>query len=136
MEDIRIETDHDDPSYQPEGNEHARYRSDGKPMAKHQAISMGNTWIDELILRMKQSNYSNKEIAAEIAKRSNGEINYDPKTVGTRHSRITQLLSKFAEKRLDDELTDWHEGEVLFSNIEAHMRLVHFSDQLRMLIHS
>ena len=75
---------------------------------------MGNTWIDELILRMKQSNYSNKEIAAEIAKRSNGEINYDPKTVGTRHIRITQLLSKVAEQRLDDELTDWHEGEVRF----------------------
>jgi hypothetical protein len=114
MEGRQVETDHNDPSYQPEGNEHARYRRDGKPMAKHQSISVGNTWIDELILRMKQSNYNNKEIAAEIAKRSNGEITYDSKTVGTRHTRITQLVSKFAEKRLDDELTDWHEGEVRF----------------------
>jgi hypothetical protein len=114
MEDMQVETDNAYPSYQPEENEHARYRRDGNPMAKHQAISMGKTWIDELILRMKQSNYTNKEIAAEIAKRSNGEINYDPKTVGTRHTRITQLLSKSAEQRLDDELTDWHEGEVRF----------------------
>jgi hypothetical protein len=114
MEDMQVETDNTDPSYQPEENEHARYRRDGNPMAKHQAISMGETWIDELILRMKQSNYTNKEIAAEITKRSNGEINYDPKTVGTRHTRITKLLSKSAEQRLDNELTDWHEGEVRF----------------------
>lgn len=123
MEGMQVEIDHTDPSNQLGDNEHARYRRDGKLMAKHQAISMGNTWIDELILRMKLSNYSNKEIAVEIAKRSSGEINYDPKTVGTRHMRITQLLSKFAEKRFDDGLTDWHEGEVRFQ-MEAHLRLI------------
>ena len=111
-EHMQVEADPGGPSQQLEGNEHTHFRRDGKPIARHQAISMGNTWIDESILRMKQSNYTNKEIAAEITKRSNGEINYDPKTVGTRYARITQLLSKFAEKRLDDELSGWHEGEV------------------------
>lgn len=80
-------------------------------MAEHHAITTGTSWIDETILRMKEAGYSTKEIAEYLRKESNGEVDYDPKTIGTRYTRINKLLEEQAEQRIDDELTDWHEGE-------------------------
>jgi len=35
-----------------------------------------------------------------------------PKTVGSRWLRLRKALEKAEEERLDDELSDWHAGEV------------------------
>lgn len=89
-----------------------RYRQDGMtPMAEHHAITMGESWIDATILRMHKSNHTPKEIAAELKTKSNGAIDYDSKTIGSRTTRIKKLLETQAEQRIGDDLDDWHEGE-------------------------
>lgn len=39
-------------------------------------------------------------------------MRYEPKTVGSRWLRLRKLLERIENERLDDELSDWHEGEV------------------------
>ena len=59
---------------------------------------------------MKNAKYLEKDIAERLAKE--GRINYHPKTIGTRWARIKRMLQKVQDQMLDDELTDWHEGDV------------------------
>jgi hypothetical protein len=59
---------------------------------------------------MKNAKYLEKDIAQHLAKE--GRINYHPKTIGTRWARIKRMLQKVQDQMLDDELTDWHEGDV------------------------
>ena len=65
---------------------------------------------DELIVRMKQARYQEREIAQRL--RDEGRINYNSKTIGTRWTRICLALQKRQDEMLDAELTDWHEGDV------------------------
>ena len=104
-----------------------RYRQDGVTlMAEHHTITMGESWIDETIMRMKKAAYSNKEIANKLREKSNGAVDYDPKTIGTRAARINKLFATEAEQRIDDELSDWHEGEdeaLLEAEATAHVEM-------------
>ena len=59
---------------------------------------------------MKNAKYLEKDIAEHLAKE--GRIAYHPKTIGTRWARIKKVLQKRQDQMLDDELTDWHEGDV------------------------
>lgn len=65
---------------------------------------------DELIVRMKNAKYLEKDIAERLTQE--GRINYHPKTIGTRWARIKKVLQRVQDQMLDSELTDWHEGDV------------------------
>lgn len=65
---------------------------------------------DELIIRMKNAKYLEKDIAQHLV--NEGRIAYNPKTIGTRYARIMKAVRKANDKLLDEDLTDWHEGDV------------------------
>jgi hypothetical protein len=89
-----------------------RIRRNGESFAECRPISADLDSTDELIVKMKDAGYSNDEVVAKL--RDEGRINYDKKTVGTRYLRIKNAIADREEQRLDDELTDWHEGEVSY----------------------
>lgn len=59
---------------------------------------------------MKEAGVKDEDVAAEISAR--GGPKYNPKTIATRYARIKRMLQSVKDEKLDDELTDWHEGEV------------------------
>lgn len=65
---------------------------------------------DELIVKMKEEKFTDKQIAARL--REEGRVNYHYKTIGSRWARIKRALEKKNDQDLDDQLTDWHEGDV------------------------
>lgn len=65
---------------------------------------------DELIVRMKNAKYLEKDIAERLEKE--GRIKYHPKTIGTRWARIKKVMQREQDQMLDEELTDWHDGDV------------------------
>lgn len=65
---------------------------------------------DELIVRMKNAKYLEKDIARRLA--DEGRIKYNVKTVGTRLARIRKKMQERNDELLDEELTDWHDGDV------------------------
>lgn len=65
---------------------------------------------DEMIVRMKEARYLEKDIAQALI--SQGRTAYNPKTIGTRWRRIKAALQKRQDDLLDADLTDWHEGDV------------------------
>lgn len=65
---------------------------------------------DELIVKMKQAKYQEKEIAQRLV--DEGRTNYHPKTIGTRWARLKKAMQIRNDELLDQDLTDWHEGDV------------------------
>ncbi len=65
---------------------------------------------DEMIVRMKEARYLEKDIAQALI--NQGRTAYNPKTIGTRWRRIKAALQKRQDDLLDADLTDWHEGDV------------------------
>lgn len=65
---------------------------------------------DELIVRMKNAKYLEKDIAQRLI--NEGRTKYNAKTIGTRYARIRKKLEERNDQLLDEELTDWHEGDV------------------------
>jgi hypothetical protein len=82
----------------------------GECFAEGRPISADMDSTDELIVTMKEQGYSNEKVVAKLQEQ--GRIKYDKKTVGTRYIRIKTAIAQRVEQQLDDELTDWHEGEV------------------------
>ena len=64
---------------------------------------------DELIVRMKEARFLEKDIAQALI--NQGRIAYNPKTIGTRWRRLKAALQKRQDDLLDADLTDWHEGD-------------------------
>ncbi|KIW09794.1 hypothetical protein PV08_11894 [Exophiala spinifera] len=64
---------------------------------------------DELIVRMKEARFLEKDIAQALV--DQGRIAYNPKTIGTRWRRIKAKLQKRQDDLLDADLTDWHDGD-------------------------
>ena len=65
---------------------------------------------DEVIVKMKAEKFTDKQIAARL--REEGRVNYHYKTISSRWVRIKRALEKKQDQDLDDQLTDWHEGDV------------------------
>lgn len=62
------------------------------------------------MVRMKDAKYLEKDIAQRLM--DEGRIKYNAKTIGTRLSRIRKKLQERNDELLDQELTDWHDGDV------------------------
>lgn len=65
---------------------------------------------DGRIIDLKQQGYPDDFVAKKLVEE--GRIRYVPKTVGSRWLRLRKALERAEEDKLDDELSDWHEGEV------------------------
>lgn len=59
---------------------------------------------------MKNAKYLEKDIAEYLV--AQGKIKYNPKTIGTRWTRIKKKLAERQDELLDHDLADWHEGDV------------------------
>ena len=67
---------------------------------------------DQMIVNMKAARYQEVEIAERM--KAEGRTAYNPKTIGTRWARLKKALSKRQDELLDQDLTDWHDGDVSF----------------------
>lgn len=65
---------------------------------------------DELIVQMKQARYLEKDIADRL--KAEGRTNYASKSIGTRWARIKQVLQIKQDDLLDEDMSEWHEGDV------------------------
>lgn len=81
----------------------------GRPaLAKKVVADMDSD--DELIVQMKQTKHTEKEISDRL--KAEGRTVYHSKTIGTRWARLKRVLQERNDELLDAELTDWHEGDV------------------------
>jgi hypothetical protein len=67
---------------------------------------------DQMIVDMKQQGYKDEDIVVRLIEK--GFTRYEPRSVGCRWMRIRKKTQEYEEKLLDEELTDWHIGEVSF----------------------
>lgn len=65
---------------------------------------------DGRIIELKQLGHADEYVAAKLVEE--GRIRYVGKTIGSRYLRLRKVLDDKEDEKLDDELTDWHVGEV------------------------
>lgn len=65
---------------------------------------------DARIVDLKQQGFSDEYVARKL--RDEGRIRYVARTVGSRWLRIRKALEAKEEEILEDEMSDWHDGEV------------------------
>jgi len=73
---------------------------------------------DELIMTLKEHGYSDQQVVDEL--RRQGRTKYDRKTINSRTVRIKRAIAARQDELLEEELTDWHEGEVRNKVIRKH----------------
>lgn len=59
---------------------------------------------------MKQAGYNDNDVVKRLC--DEGRTKYDPKSISSRWQRIRKCLQATEDELFDEELTDWHEGEV------------------------
>ncbi|GAB7323588.1 hypothetical protein MBLNU13_g07082t1 [Cladosporium sp. NU13] len=64
---------------------------------------------DARIVDLKQQGYSDEYVARKL--KDEGRIRYVPRTIGSRWLRIRKALEAKEEEILEDEMSDWHDGE-------------------------
>lgn len=65
---------------------------------------------DGRLIELKKQGYSDEQVSTKFEEE--GRMRYAAKTVNSRWVRLRRLLTQQEDERLDDELSDWHEGEV------------------------
>lgn len=65
---------------------------------------------DEVIKSMKDAGYRDEEVQKRMI--SEGRTKYAVKSITTRYTRILRVCAAREAEDLDNELTDWHEGDV------------------------
>lgn len=89
---------------------HKRQKTTGGRPALAKKVTADLDSDDELIVRMKNARYLERDIAQRLA--DEGRIKYSEKTIGTRWTRIKRKLQERHDELLDQDLTDWHDGDV------------------------
>lgn len=69
---------------------------------------------DEIIKDMKDQGYRDVDVQRRLV--AEGRTKYAEKSITTRYNRISRALNEDETKTLDDELTDWHDGDVSHLN--------------------
>jgi hypothetical protein len=95
-----------------------RTRADGQTFVKQRKITADLDMTDQMIVNLKNANHPNEYIANEL--RKHGLVPYDKKTVGSRFNRLQKKITEREAQRLEDGLTDWHEGEVSCGAVLLH----------------
>lgn len=65
---------------------------------------------DKLIIDLKKQGYNDDAVAKQLA--IEGYKEYSAKRIQCRWLRLKKIVEQKEEERLDDELSDWHIGEV------------------------
>lgn len=77
---------------------------------------------DQRIVELKNQGYSDNVICKRLAEE--GRVRYKPGTVNSRALRIRRMQEKLEDERLDDELSDWHLGEVRMFSVHTRMSML------------
>lgn len=88
----------------------------GRPAYNKEIVADYDT-DDGRIITLKQQGYTDDYVAQKMI--SEGRMKYVPKTVGSRWLRLRKVLEAAENERLDDELSDWHVGEVRSSGSKS-----------------
>lgn len=88
----------------------------GRPAYNKEIVADYDT-DDGRIITLKQQGYTDDYVAQKMI--SEGRMKYVPKTVGSRWLRLRKVLEAAENERLDDELSDWHVGEVRSSDSKS-----------------
>lgn len=83
--------------------------SGGQPAVAKRVVSDLDT-EDELIARLKEARYRDADIAQRLI--DQGMTVYNPKSIGNRYLRIRFKLQERQDRALDENASDWHEGDV------------------------
>lgn len=92
------------------GSTSSRANVTGTRSAAPKRVTVDLNSDDELIVRMKEARYLEKDIAQALV--DQGRTAYHPKTIGTRWKRIKSRLQQRHDELLDQDLTDWHDDDV------------------------
>jgi hypothetical protein len=92
------------------GSDYKKVKLNGGRPALAKKVTAELDSDDELIVQMKQAKYQEKEIAQRLI--NEGRTHYHAKTIGTRWARLKKVLQARSDAMLDEELTDWHDGDV------------------------
>lgn len=65
---------------------------------------------DGRIVELKQMGHTDEQVAARLIKE--GRVRYNARTITHRYMRLRKALVEKEGEMLNDELTDWHVGEV------------------------
>ena len=79
---------------------------------------------DQMIVDMKQRGYKDEDIVERLIEK--GFTRYEPRSVNCRWIRIRKKTQEYEEMLLDEELTDWHVGEV--SSCRLYQCILSFAD--------
>lgn len=80
------------------------------PSATGKRITTDYNSDDNRIIQLKEQGRNEEAIADILLKE--GRMSYKPKSIAGRIGRIMKMMRKTENDLLDDEMTDWHEGEV------------------------
>jgi len=67
---------------------------------------------------MKRQGYRDEDIVTRLV--DQGFTEYKPPSISSRYSRICRKMQERNEELLDEELTDWHDGEVSRQQTKTH----------------
>ncbi len=77
---------------------------------------------DNRLYELKTQGYTDDYISGKLVEE--GRTRYVPKTIGTRYTKLRNIAEKKEDEKLDDELSDWHVGEVCLLEPIPHLYIV------------
>lgn len=75
---------------------------------KREGFSVGGD--DARIIELKEQGYTDTYVATRL--KAEGRAEFKAKTIGSRWARLRKVREQAQDEILDDELSDWHVGEV------------------------
>lgn len=94
----------------------ARVGGHGTKYAAREKRHYKKKQIDSRMWVLRKENYSDKDISKKIEEEFG--IVYKPTSIASRLPKIQREKQAEEDERLDDELSDWHVGEVRPPNLE------------------
>ena len=82
----------------------------GAPVSVRQIDLDNLTEEDQTILDMKDKGFRDEAVAKEL--RDRGLMAYQPKSIKSRYEKFNKAREQRNIVALDEDLTDWHDGDV------------------------
>jgi len=101
----------------PSTAEYKKVRVEGGRSAMPKKVVWDLDSDDEIIVRMKQEKRSDSDVVERLVKE--GRTRYHPKTISSRWVRLKRVLAAHEDEMLDEQLTDWHEGDVSLPDLDG-----------------
>ena len=95
----------------------------GRLAAYNKKVSAELDSDDELILKMREKGYSDRQIAEKLAKE--GRVRYDQKSISTRIMRIRLAQAENVDFLLQEGIKEWEFGDVRFASFISVLKIIH-----------